>query len=355
MQALPPFIMTDENNPFAHLSMKHRKPMIIDEILSRFDGNSTIKQALEDFKKEIVTETVKPLRENTTDREVWDQALKPWKNKTWLEIPWFFAETYFYRRILEIIRYFQPGPLYNIDPFSEMKKREIDLHLSSFIAFFQTCTFEKNFVNFEKFTTQALWGNRGDLSLYFDKQKISNGAEEFIINHINEAYNFLEKGHMAIAYILDNATMELLYDLALIDFLFRTQIAAKITCYAKDQPYFLSDALPDDFLETINLLGETGSKDAENLANRLGEALNNQKLIVKAPPFFTTSAMFRQLPNNLKDELGAHDLCLMKGDANYRRLMGDRLWEPTTPLNEVVKYFPTNILSLRTPKSNVMV
>ena len=355
MRTLPPFIMTDKNNPFAHETMKHRKPMIIDEILSSFNYNKTIHQELLDFKQEINSEPIKPLRECASDREVWDQALEPWLGKTWLEIPWFFAETYFYRRILEIIGYFQPGPWQHIDPFSSMKIREIHLHLSSFIEFYQTCTFEKNFCNFTEFTYQALWGNRGDLSLHFDKQKISNGADEFIINNTQDAYEFLEKGHKKIAYILDNATMELLYDLALMDFLLQTHIAEEITCYAKDQPYFLSDALPDDVHLTINLLGSTGSQEVKALADRLLNALGNGKLILKAPPFFSTSGMFRELPRDLKAGLGAHDLCLMKGDANYRRLMGDRLWEPTTPLEDVVNYFPTNILSLRTPKSNVMV
>jgi len=165
----------------------------------------------------------------------------------------------------------------------------------------------------------------------------------------------LAKSHTNIAFLLDNATMEILYDLALIDFLLQTNMADRITCYAKDQPYFLSDALPDDVYMTINLLGSIDSPKVQALADRLLKALGSGKLILKAPPFFSTSGMFRELPNNLKAELGAHDLCLMKGDANYRRLMGDRHWDPTTPLEEVVNYFPTNFLSLRTPKSNVMV
>jgi len=355
MASLPPFITTDKNNPFAHMTMKQRKPMIIDEILSTFDYTKSIRQELLDFKKEITAEPIKPLSECSSDREVWDHALQPWLGKTWLEIPWFFAETYFYRRILEIIKYFQPGPWQNIDPFSPMKNREIHLHLPSFLEFYETCAFEKNLQNFSEFIYQALWGNRGDLSLHFDKQKISNGADEFIINHTRDAYKFLAKCHTNIAFLLDNATMEILYDLALIDFLLQTNMADRITCYAKDQPYFLSDALPDDVYMTINLLGSIDSPKVQALADRLLKALGSGKLILKAPPFFSTSGMFRELPNNLKAELGAHDLCLMKGDANYRRLMGDRHWDPTTPLEEVVNYFPTNFLSLRTPKSNVMV
>jgi len=355
MGSLPPFIMTDKNNSFVYMTMKQRKPMIIDEILSTFDYTPSIRQELLAFKKEIVSEPIKPLREKTSDREIWDRALQPWLGKTWFEIPWFFAETYFYRRILEIIKYFQPGPWQNVDPFSQMKDREITLHLPQFIEFYQKLTYEKTFQNFEIFSYQALWGNRGDLSLHFDKSGISNGAEEFIINHIQEAYTFLENGSRKIAYILDNATMEIFYDMSFIDFLLQTNIADQITCYAKDQPYFLSDALPDDFHRTIDLLLSTNSEKVRALAHRLKRYLGSGKLELKAPPFFATSHMFRELPGNLKSELGAHDLCIMKGDANYRRLMGDRHWEPTTPVDSVVSYFPTSFLSLRTPKSEVMV
>ena len=45
----------------------------------------------------------------------------------------------------------------------------------------------------------------------------------------------------------------------------------------------------------------------------------------------------------------------MKGDLNYRRLVGDRLWPPTTPFADVTAYFPGPVAALRTLKSDVIV
>lgn len=48
-------------------------------------------------------------------------------------------------------------------------------------------------------------------------------------------------------------------------------------------------------------------------------------------------------------------MTILKGDLNYRRLVGDRWWEPTTPFAEVTGYFPGRVATLRTLKSDVIV
>jgi hypothetical protein len=45
----------------------------------------------------------------------------------------------------------------------------------------------------------------------------------------------------------------------------------------------------------------------------------------------------------------------LKGDANYRRAIGDRHWPFTTSVDSVVAYFPTDLLLLRTLKSEMVV
>jgi len=46
-------------------------------------------------------------------------------------------------------------------------------------------------------------------------------------------------------------------------------------------------------------------------------------------------------------------LALTKGDANYRRLLGDRAWPLDVPFAEVVSYFPAPLCALRTLKSEI--
>jgi hypothetical protein len=46
---------------------------------------------------------------------------------------------------------------------------------------------------------------------------------------------------------------------------------------------------------------------------------------------------------------------ISKGDANYRRLVGDCHWDPTTPFQIAAGYFPTTLVALRTLKAELIV
>jgi hypothetical protein len=48
-------------------------------------------------------------------------------------------------------------------------------------------------------------------------------------------------------------------------------------------------------------------------------------------------------------------LVIFKGDANYRRTVGDALWRPETPLGDVWGDFPAPMLALRTLKSDPII
>ena len=61
-----------------------------------------------------------------------------------------------------------------------------------------------------------------------------------------------------------------------------------------------------------------------------------------------------ELPFPLRMELSPADLVISKGDANYRRLLGDLDWPYTTPFDEILQYFPAPILALRTVKAEII-
>lgn len=55
-----------------------------------------------------------------------------------------------------------------------------------------------------------------------------------------------------------------------------------------------------------------------------------------------------------KQELGDESsMVFVKGDANYRRLIGDRLWPTDTPFPDVAGYFPARLCALRTLKAEL--
>ena len=61
------------------------------------------------------------------------------------------------------------------------------------------------------------------------------------------------------------------------------------------------------------------------------------------------------LPAELRSELAKADLVILKGDANYRRLLHDRHWPHTARLEELAAYFPAPLACLRTLKSELAV
>ena len=62
---------------------------------------------------------------------------------------------------------------------------------------------------------------------------------------------------------------------------------------------------------------------------------------------------------NMPDALYKHlqetsDLAVVKGDANYRRLLGDCAWDYAAPFDDVVgAYFPCPVVALRTLKAEI--
>ena len=57
-------------------------------------------------------------------KAAWNNELARYPGKTWLEVPWYWAEVYFYRRLLEAVGYFQPGAWQAHDPFGVQKREQ---------------------------------------------------------------------------------------------------------------------------------------------------------------------------------------------------------------------------------------
>jgi hypothetical protein len=77
------------------------------------------------------------------------------------------------------------------------------------------------------------------------------------------------------------------------------------------------------------------------------------RLRVRAEQLLNLPFMIDEMPATFIQELGNYDLVIFKGDANYRRVLGDRHWALTASLQEIVAYFPSNLLLIRTLKSEV--
>jgi len=116
--------MTSEIGSFAQKTILHRKLGIIDKVIAENNYPAPIIKRLASFKKEILGNNVRPLTEQASDVEAWNDMVQRFEHNTWLELPWYWrvAEVYFYRRLLEAVEYFKSGSTCGCDPFQQSKK-----------------------------------------------------------------------------------------------------------------------------------------------------------------------------------------------------------------------------------------
>lgn len=228
----------------------------------------------------------------------------------------------------------------------------------------------------------SLWGNRADLSLtagkaYEHGSHGSSEADQLLADDSDAAVELLmptDSSRRHVVILLDNCGLELLCDLALADVLLSGATGAgtaaasvtKVTLLAKAQPVFVSDAMPKDVAAHVKALSsmaaaaggrgqEKEARAAADLHSRLGAHLSSGSLVVQQHDFFHGPSPLWDMPADLHAIMAAATLVISKGDANYRRILGDRHWPHATPFAEAAAYFPAPLLALRTCKSGIAV
>jgi hypothetical protein len=162
----------------------------------------------------------------------------------------------------------------------------------------------------------------------------------------------LPDGPKRIDVVLDNAGQELLADLALARGLLQAHPGCQLVLHVKSHPTFVSDATQQDVDGTLRQASATGG-ELSVLGDDLELAGRRARLRVTTDGFWTSPLAGWEFPSHLRQELASSDLVIFKGDANYRRLLGDRHWPYTTPFEAVLSYFPAPVLCLRALKADV--
>ena len=154
--------------------------------------------------------------------------------------------------------------------------------------------------------------------------------------------------------VADNAGRELLADLLLIDHLLTSYTVEQVVLHLKPAPYYVSDATPADWSACLRTLATAGA-DAGDAARRLAAAAATGALVIATHPFYCAPLPFHELPADLSTQYASARLVILKGDLNYRRLVGDTHQPAATPFAEATGYFPAPLVALRTLKSDVVV
>ena len=358
--------MIKGNQPgsWAESTVKVRLPDIARRTLAGNDFPPPVVERLRALIGEIPAGPIRPVRDSGPDVPDWEGYTRPYLGQNWLDAPWFFVETYFYRRILEASGYFG-GDLPGYDPFRFEKTRG---RAASQNAVRALCSRVQSWLD-SRSPQKALpcllhidlWGNQADLSLWpvDDETAASNappdpGAEHLLVDHAPAVSHYLanqERGRVDI--LLDNAGLELLVDLQLAGFLLAAGLAAEVHLHCKAHPTFVSDAIVQDVREAIQSLAADEHPAARACGQRLQTALENRTLHLHAHFFWNSPLAFWDAPADLHAELSRAALIISKGDANYRRLLGDRLWPFDTPFEQIMAYTPAPLLALRVFKAEL--
>ncbi|MGC8828106.1 MAG: ARMT1-like domain-containing protein, partial [Anaerolineae bacterium] len=127
----------------------------------------------------------------------------------------------------------------------------------------------------------------------------------------------------------------------------------RVRLHLKPQPFFVSDAMPADVMQALGAMKRRPR--LAPMASRLENAIAAGRLQLLTHPFWVSAYSFAYMPEDLRRLLAEADLIILKGDANYRRLLDDRRWPLTDSLEERTRYFPAPFVTLRTAKAEVIV
>ena len=369
---LPEPLSGSATGSFAYYTIRDRFPKIARQILQDNDFTPRVRENLINLVREIPSRTIRSIDDSAApDVHDWEQYTAPYLGEDWLQVPWFFAETYFYRRILEAIGYYQPGPYQGYDPYLKQKQQIMNTAqssislLGSLLA--ETLRDHRKGQNWQQndlhqLLVRNVWGNQADLSMWSagerrpDHRSLSDQYAHLLVDDAKAVFDHLmtsEKPSSRVDFILDNYGPELVHDIALADYMLSTDLVTYIQFHAKPYPYYVSDVMIKDIHTALDQLESSPDIQIQQLAKRMKVYYQESRLLLQEDFFWTSPLPFRDMPPRIQQVLGESNLVIVKGDANYRRLAGDLNWSPTTPFASVVPYFPAPLLALRVHKAEL--
>ncbi|MFR9724208.1 damage-control phosphatase ARMT1 family protein [Streptomyces sp. MS19] len=329
-----------------------RHPRLIAQVRDGLPYGPEERDALARLLDESVGGVLTPPAEDAPDRAEWLAWGEGLWGRPWGEAPFLWAESWFYRRLLGAVGWFGPGAWRGVDPFGPVKADElagaaVDEELSALGRLTEASRDDRR----AALVSSALWGNQADLS--FSLGSGGGEAGDVLADDSAALWEVVDRAPegCTVALVADNAGRELLPDLVLIDELLARH---RVVLHVKPRPYYVSDATTADVLAAVGRLRSADKPEAAAVGRRLWDTLAGGTLTVKAHPFFCAPLSFHDMPSGLCDDFAGMALTIVKGDLNYRRLVGDLLWPPSTPFGAAAGWFPSPVAALRTLKSDVV-
>ncbi|MEU7060608.1 damage-control phosphatase ARMT1 family protein [Streptomyces sp. NPDC046197] len=353
-----PVLLADEPGSFPHSVLAERHPAIIRQVRDAVPYGPEQLHALDALLRNCTEGVIEPLPADAHDRDRWqDWGLARYAGRSWFEVPWLWSESYFYRRLLHAVGHFTPGPWQGIDPFRPSKLAELDApETAEELAALDALEDRPAEERARALLHGSLWGNRADLGFRLSAAgaEAARAAPGLIADDSDAFWSLLPpSGTGTLCLVADNAGRELVPDLLLVAHLLAHGHVERAVLHVKPYPYYVSDATTADVVDAVRRL-RTAPGAAASYGHRLWAAMTDGRLTVRTHPFSCAPLPYADMPDDLRGEFAAATLTVLKGDLNYRRLVGDRLWPPTSPFADVTAYFPGPVAALRTLKSDVV-
>ncbi|GAA3829850.1 damage-control phosphatase ARMT1 family protein [Sphaerisporangium flaviroseum] len=351
-----PPIMGNVPGSYALGVFRDRHPVLLRQVREALPYTPDRLAALDRLDDEVARDVMEPLDASAHDFAAWAEWGRDKLGRRWVDVPFLWGEVYFYRKLLDATGYFGDGPWRGVDPFGPVKQAEllgaaVDDELA---ALDKAGTLPRD-ERAKALLLGSLWGNRADLSFQVTLTGEREHVAELVVDDSALLWSLVrDRPPGKICVLADNAGRELMPDLILIDHLLAEGLATEVVLHVKPHPYFVSDATPADVVACLRRLAAAPGRAGE-VGGRLWRAMGDGRLTLRAHPFSCAPLPYRDMPGDLRDELASASLTITKGDLNYRRLVGDQVWPPTTPFAAVTAYFPGPVVALRTLKSDALV
>jgi hypothetical protein len=346
---LPGLLRTDGSNAFARYSMQVRVPRIARDVIDAGGWPARVAEAVERLATDIEGDApVPPPSPPGPDVEAWTRDHEAHAGQTWLGAEWFYAELAFYREVARACRFWETGR----DPFDRAKDEELAGDRPWHRLGAALAAGGPRDERVLRLLDDGLWGNRVDLS-YSVAASRGRADDDLLVDERAAALPLLTRAGAHVHLVADNTGTELACDMALAGALLEDP-AARVTVHVKMQPIFVSDATARDVRRLLDAMRARGG-EARPLAERLDACFDEGRLALAPDPFWSSPRFLWDAPAHLARALSEATIVVVKGDANYRRVVGDALWPAATPLRDACGHLRAPALLLRTMKSDAVV
>lgn len=390
-------LLCREKENIAH---RTNDPDDMEEIKSVCSQLSEMKSSMQRNKR------LTPLEGPAHDISAWNRALVeaggPHHSPVlWFSAPWLLIECYMYRKIRQFVECTCVLAEYDYFREQKMEALETSWHVARGLAeqllllvsppppassppasspaassppASSPPTLDKQ--QFTHFLQACLWANRNDLShrpdgtgsdCFLSPSSIDELQSYILANDTEPLFEIISQlkpnalSERRLDIIMDNAGLEMMADLCLADLLTACGLVDKVVFHVKSIPWYVSDVTPADFDVFLARLccGDGNDEPLKRVGERWRQRLGpGGQWHVETHVFWTSPHPFCRMNSvaaDLYSELNSCSLLLIKGDLNYRKLLSDRAWRPTTLLADAVSGFrPCCWTALRTLKSDIV-